>query len=302
MEMTVRDTVIVRFSGGLGNQLFEYAFLEWIKTEYPYYNVLADLSYYKLNNPHNALCLWDVFPEVTLKTATLKEMFVTTGLIPSFYGGPLKHKINTIREALNSYFFKASEHTYIYDKDWISPEKAKQIIDNGYNYLVSYWQDVEYYNVVKEKCRKQLTFSVQNVVEYEEDMRKQNAVSMHVRRGDYVNSVFDKEVNLTYYKKAVEYIYSLVDNPHFYIFSDDKEYIKKEFNWISEKTIVEGFDNRKSYIDMYLMSLTPNSIITNSTFSLWAAYLNKKPSNIVYPDVEYMTHKVMKEWIGVDPH
>ena len=294
------DKIIVKFSGGLGNQLFDYMFYEWLKQEFPDRVILADLTYYKVNNPHNSMCLWDVFPRVEIEKAGFGDLFTITGLIPVFYKGPFKHRIDSIRERINSRFFHESELVYKYDGDWISPENAREVIIKGFKYLDSYWQDIAFYQSMRSVCQSKLEFTCQNVVGYEQEMKRQNAVSMHVRRGDYVNSVFDKEVGLPYYKKAIEYICTVVENPHFYIFSDDKDYVKKEYAWLKEKTIVEGFDDRKSHIDMYLMSMTPNSIITNSTFSLWAAYLNKNATTIVYPNVDYMTHKVMMNWVGIE--
>ena len=294
--------IIVKFTGGLGNQLFEYVFYEWVKSKYPDREVLADLSIFKIHMPHDGLGAWDVFPRMNLKKAGIKDLFDITGEIPIFYGGPLKNKLNSLRKTVNSKFYKKSNLIYQNDNDWVSPEEVSKAIDEGKCYLDSYWQDSEYLEQAKDTVSKVLTFDIENAVPYEADMKKPNAVSLHVRRGDYVGSVFEQEVNEKYYRNAVRYIEEHVPDPHFYIFSDDKEYVRTAFDWISNKTIVEGFDGKKSYMDMYLMSLTPNSIITNSTFSLWAAYLNRNSNaQIVYPDVNYLAHKKMNGWIGIKP-
>ncbi|SEG15960.1 Glycosyl transferase family 11 [Butyrivibrio sp. Su6] len=297
----VKDKIIIKFGGGLGNQLFDYIFYEWVKKEFIDKEVLADLSYFNLEIPHDSLGIWQVFPNINLKKATFAELYSVTGEVPIFYGGPLKHKINSARCLFNDKFFRRKDDIiYKNDNDWVSPEEAKQAIISGKKFFDSYWQDSAYFQKVFDYVAERLQFQVSGEISHEKEMKKSNAVSVHIRRGDYVGTIFDKEVNEDYYKRAVEYINNKVDDPHFFIFSDDLEYVTETYDWIENKTIVSGHDGKKSYIDMYLMSLTPNSIIANSTFSLWAAYLNKNANPlIVYPAVEYMQHKKMNDWIGL---
>lgn len=293
------NRIVVKFTGGLGNQLFDYAFYEWIKKEYPEKRVLADLTEYMIHMPHDAIGVWDVFPKVKIDKARFGQLFDITGEIPVFYGGPFKNKLNTLRKGINKRFFTPKK-VYRSDSDWVDPKEIKELIDGGINYFDGYWQDAEFFLGTKGILRDIYTFDCSNVVDYEEDLKRSNAVSMHVRRGDYVGSIFEKEVNEDYYKRAVDFIYSKVNNPYFYIFSDDIEYVTDTYNWIENKTFVSGFKGKKSHIDMYLMSLTPNSIIANSTFSLWAAYLNCNSNPlIVYPNVSYLEHKKLDSWIGV---
>ncbi len=294
------NRIVVKFDGGLGNQLFDYVFYEWIKKEFPDKQVLADLSLFKINMPHNGLGVWDVFPQIELKNAGFKDLYELTGEIPIFYGGPFKNKLNILRKSVNSRLFKQSVLIYKTDDDWTSPDLARAAILDGKCYFDGYWQDSEYFTQIRDRIIALFKFEVSDVVPYENDMKKPDAVSLHVRRGDYVGSVFEKEVNDHYYRNAVKYVEKHVQNPHYYIFSDDKGYVRRAFEWLPNKTIVDGFDDEKAYIDMYLMSLTPNSIITNSTFSLWAAYLNRNENaNIIYPDVQYLEHKKISHWIGI---
>ena len=79
-----------------------------------------------------------------------------------------------------------------------------------------------------------------------------------------------------------------------------EEYVEKAFDWIENKTIVEGHDNELSHVDMFLMSMIKTNIIANSTFSIWAAYLNaNKDSLIIYPDVKTLEKKTLPGWVGV---
>jgi len=104
-------------------------------------------------------------------------------------------------------------------------------------------------------------------------------VSIHVRRGDYTNlSEHHHNLDLKYYLNAIDYFMGY----KFMVFSDDIDWCKENFNFSSESIFVEG---EEDYVDLYLMSSCEHNIIANSTFSWWAAYLNKNPEKkVIYPD------------------
>ena len=106
-----------------------------------------------------------------------------------------------------------------------------------------------------------------------------NVVSIHVRRGDYVElSEYHHNLKLEYYFNAIDYF----KGHNFLIFSDDIEWCKEMFKG-SNFTFVEGLDDTSS---MYLMSLCQHNIIANSTFSWWGAWLNtNKNKTVIYPNV-----------------
>lgn len=85
---------------------------------------------------------------------------------------------------------------------------------------------------------------------------------------------------LEYYKKAITIIEGKISNPQFFVFSDD-------INWCIKNLIlkgafyVDGKIGKESYKDMQLMSFCKHNIIANSSFSWWAAWLNKNKSKIV---------------------
>jgi len=292
--------LIVKFQGGLGNQLYDYAFYEWLKREYPEYSVLADLSYFKIRMAHDDLGSWNIFPNMKLNLASNWEILQASGQIPIFYGGKGADRLNAIRYSINKKLFQKRKYAYVSGCNNQSAKDVKNAINEGFIYLEGYWQNVEYImdeiTVLRQKlqfpegCHKYLTY----------EMLQDNAVSLHVRRGDYVGSDFEKEVGMQYYKAAVDYVNSKVENAKFFIFTDDKEYVETAFDWIENKTVVKGYDNKLAHVDMFLMSKIKNNIIANSTFSVWAAYLNDhKNSLIVYPEVKSMEKKTFSEWHGI---
>ena len=150
--------------------------------------------------------------------------------------------------------------------------------------LVGYFQSEKYFSkhagVIKE------TFSVDEnslkiIQEKYGDVLKNDPISVHVRRGDYIKyKDFHPPCSLKYYKKAIEYF---PENSTFLVFSDDIEWCKQ--NFLGDN--VRFIDENEDYIDLYLMSMCKYSIIANSSFSWWAAWLGQ--SDIVIAP---------KEWFG----
>ena len=104
-----------------------------------------------------------------------------------------------------------------------------------------------------------------------------------MRRGDFLSNPgaqkFHGVCSITYYKKSINFIMQKVKNPHFFIFSDDLEWTKLNFNFIENPfTFVE---NDSDALDFWLMCLCKHNILANSTFGWWAGWLNKNNSKIV---------------------
>jgi hypothetical protein len=103
-------------------------------------------------------------------------------------------------------------------------------------------------------------------------------VSIHFRGNEYLY-LDNKPWDYDYYRKAISYIKSNgVKNPVFLLFSDDIERIDLSF---LENTTYQIVTNNEDYIDLWVMSLCKHNIISHSTFSFWAAFLNPNPDKIV---------------------
>jgi len=101
------------------------------------------------------------------------------------------------------------------------------------------------------------------------NLMKTRTTSIHVRRGDYVNNWNYHQVGIDYYKRAVESLSKETDN--FVVFSDDINWCKSAMNFPNTRFI----QGEEDYVDLFMMSMCNNNIITNSTFSWWGAFLNK---------------------------
>jgi hypothetical protein len=131
-----------------------------------------------------------------------------------------------------------------------------------------------------------LKFDTDNLNEFVlTEIRKYNAVSIHIRRGDYVSNPSAAAVHgicsLEYYEAAIQFIASRTDQPFFFVFSDDPQWAKNNLKTKHPTYFVEEDGTNKGAADMCLMSTCNHHIIANSSFSWWGAWLNNKADKIV---------------------
>ncbi len=138
-----------------------------------------------------------------------------------------------------------------------------------------------------------------------DQIKKTNAVSLHIRRGDYLNNpqVFTL-CSLDYYKKAIKYIAERVESPHFYLFSNDPEWVIQNLKIDHPSTCVAINDENTGFYDLELMKNCKHNIIANSSFSWWGAWLNTHSEKIIIAPQQWLngrddtnTDIVPDQWI-----
>lgn len=258
---------IVKISGGLGNQMFQYALVLSLRNKGNI--VKLDISKYKYLKAHNNYELDRVFG-ISEKFASEKEVKKL---------GYLKEN-GIYRFLLNSRFRKKSyfrERNMKYDSN---------VFDMDSKYLSGYWQNERYFKHIKDKIIEVYNLDQINDKNYEywkdKIERSQNSVSVHIRRGDYINHPLYKGIcDLEYYINSIEFLKKEIKGEiEIFFFSNDIEWVKENFNY-NNMNFVEGNTKEKSFIDMKLMTLCKNNIIANSSFSWWGAWLNKNDYKIV---------------------
>lgn len=264
--------IITRLMGGLGNQMFQYAaglrLAKRLGTR-----VCVDLSW--LNSQ-------DKLGVITKRDYELGIF----GIKPMNDSLWLKLRLKAQRPIL----FKDSGMRY-------NPDFKKL---RGNVILEGFWQSVKYFEGAEEDIfavfRFPETISVQNrrVLKTIEDWA---SVSVHVRRGDYANDPQTKKFHglqpLDYFQKASALIKKRVDSPHFFVFSDDPEWCRKNLKLGAKTTFVTGNTGAKSYEDMRLMAACKHNIIVNSSFSWWGAWLNQSPNKIVIAPRKWWHEKTL---------
>ncbi len=249
-------TKTITIKGGLGNQLFQYAYglkLSLVDKE----RVIFDTSFFENNGK-------DISRPFFLNkfNISLSENFknVQTNQIKKIY-----RKI--IQKITGEYGYYQSEKYFIEVKDQILKEFTLK------NTLSAPAQDI-----------------VKNI--------QTNSVSIHIRRGDYVNNIHHPLCDLEYYYKALHHIKSNITTPHFFIFSDDIEWAKNNLQ-MHDATFVSNGD-LSEVEELLLMSTCSHNIIANSTFSWWAAYLNKNEHKIVIAPKQW-TKKETSDMLEILP-
>lgn len=285
--------MIVRVTGGLGNQMFQYAFKLELDHLSGRTNEL-DVRYYEHHNAHSGYELERVFQ--------IRDPLYE-GKRKAFHDAhPVLYKalyVAGIRSFKTRDYLVETNITYVPD----FKETAGSV-----EYYDGYWQSQEYFAEVKEKVRSAFSFpalSGRNR-EFVSSLSGENTVSVHVRRGDYLQHQ-DAYVNLSatdYYESAVRYIKERVENPVFVVFSDDISWCREHLLTGEKALFVDWNRGKEAWKDMQLMRLCRHNIIANSSFSWWGAFLNDHPEKIVIAPKRFYTkldtkHLVPKEWIRV---
>ena len=244
--------IIVRIVGGLGNQMFQYAYAKALSLKG--YNVKLDISKFRKYKLHGGYQL-DKY-KISLEVA------------------------NSFSILLGKIGIKKSKK----EKSLLFEKKLKSL--KGNEYIKGYFQTEKYFEEIRNTLLTDFIIN-QELSESTNKLSKQisnhkNTCSLHIRRGDYISDKKANSVhgtcNLDYYKKAINHIESKFKETQYFVFSDD-------ISWAKENLQIENvvYVENKSipHEDLYLMSLCNNNITANSSFSWWGAWLNKNENKII---------------------
>ena len=263
--------LIMKYNGGLGNQMFQFAacasLAKKLNTDFSF-----DMSFFKKSyaRPYE-MNIFNI--NVTESRDFRTKLFWA-----------LRRYLKT-NKFLGLNIYRESSFNW--------EEKFEQIEDN--TFIEGFFQSYKY--IDDEIVEKYLRFKDEpdvvnaNIIG---NMSKENSVSLHIRRGDYVNKKRYQNVynhlDVKHYQNAMELIARSEDSPVFYVFSDDIKWAKENLTFencpiCNQKSarlvFISHNTGKKSYEDMRLMSNCKHNIIANSSFSWWGAYLNKNPKKIV---------------------
>lgn len=255
--------IIVKITGGLGNQLFQYAIGRALTLRLGCELVL-DTSFYM---------------QQTLRKYELNKFNIQARLAT-------KAEINTagagrclIARLIRKLGFTSLLYpSYIRENESISYVSAIDDCQAGC-YLDGYWQNPTYFNEYKETLSKDFTpiKPISNLAMiWFDKIKTTESVSVHVRRGDYIENVHTNTLHgicsLEYYRTAINHMQREVKAPVFYIFSDDIQWCKDNLKFIDNAHFVD--DTTSAIDDLVLMQHCKANVIANSTFSWWGAWLN----------------------------
>lgn len=269
---------IVNIIGGLGNQMFQYAFALALKYNFcKGEDIYIDIHHFKGYSLHQGYELSKVFKNIELPLANWKQIQKVSYYIPNYKISRLARKFLPNRKTE-------------YQEDGTYKFYPEAISRKGDTYYEGYWQATRYINGVKDHIFHAFQFGrpTGENKSLADKMLGENSVSIHVRRGDYLKDpLYCGTCSENYYKKAIDYVLSKVNAPVFYIFSNDIGWCKNHILPLlknSEVNIVTHNIGKDSYWDMFLMSISSSLIISNSSFSWWAAYLNGRDGLTIAPE------------------
>jgi hypothetical protein len=266
--------IIVKLKGGLGNQLFQYAvgrhLAEIHKTV-----LKIDLSLFETYKEH----IYSLSPFNIQENVALKKEVAVLIIQKQKYLERVIKRILSKSQKLNL------APNYIKEKDFQFDAHILDMPDDIY--LDGYWQSEKYFSDIASIIHKE--FSVKSPqIGKDKDLAEQiglcNSISLHIRRGSYLQppyNSFHGLCSLDYYYHGVDYLANKVQNPHFFVFSDDPDWVSKNLMLNYPMTFVNHNSAERDYEDFRLMTQCKHHLIANSTFSWWAAWLCSNPDKIV---------------------
>ena len=283
---------IVKLMGGLGNQMFQYMFGQYLSKKYNE-KIYYDVEFFKHYSESEKLEIRNI----ELLKFNFDIEIVDYKKYPFLNYNNRKEKFIYLLKGLLS--LNRNTFNFVSDSKFTLISKVFSIFFRN-NYYIGYWQAYRYILDLEFKLKDS-----QNLIntKVKEKILNSNAVSIGVRRGDYVK-LGAIICDIEYYKKAINLIYKKLDNPVFYIFSDDIEWWRKNIK-LSDKYFFVEANKDTPFENMELMSLCKHNIISNSTYEWWGAFLNKNKQKIViYPKKWkfYETKKnklIPSEWIKI---
>lgn len=275
---------LIKVTGGLGNQMFIYAFYLQMKKRFPDVRIdLSDMVHYKVHHGYEMNRVFNLPKTEFCINQPLKKVLEFL-----FFKTILERKQNNSLDVYSQKFY------------W------------PLVYFKGFYQSERYFDGIKDEVRKTFTFNMEIVNAKSMEMMKRinsddNAVSLHIRRGDYLQPKHWKSIGcicqLPYYENAISEMNRIIKAPSYYVFSDDMAWVKANIP-LENATFVDWNKGEDSWQDMMLMSRCRHHIICNSTFSWWSAWLNPREDKIVMAPERWFSHSETpfiypKEWIRI---
>jgi hypothetical protein len=270
--------IIIKLQGGLGNQLFQYAFGRMLTNKNNTELVLDNTNY----------------PKDKLREFNLHHFNIKARLINDKENIKYNSKVNKLIRKIKRFIKPHQAYTF----------NIKELNKKDNSYIEGYWQSQKYFYPIEKDIRKELTLKNHPSKTFQSEYKLIQScpvsVSIHIRRGDYANNPDITKIfglcDLNYYKKAIEIINSKYQNCTFFVSSDDTKWAKENIPNIIDKNTVHYVSNPdlSDYEELVLMSKCHHQIIANSSFSWWAGWLNENKNKTIIAPQKWMANPKIK--------
>ncbi|MEZ4902597.1 MAG: alpha-1,2-fucosyltransferase [Spirosomataceae bacterium] len=269
--------IIVRLRGGLGNQLFQYALGRHLallnQTE-----LKLDISL--LTTPYT----W-TRRQYQLDAFVIKATVATRQEIAALKG---KYEVlSRLLRFLSPQYYR--EPCFEFDDKVLSLR--------GSFYLDGYWQSEKYFEAIasllRTDLRPEVALSANRAAAFGEN-KNTIAVSIHLRCVAIISfcskaNRYLQPCSMDYYENAIGYMAKEIENPTFFVFSDDISWVRENLKVPFQVHFIEGYTPQE---DLWMMAACRHHIIANSTFSWWGAWLNPGPyKTVIAPQRWFATER-----------
>jgi len=252
----------IEVCGGLGNQMFQYAYYLLIKDKFKDARLFISSPEWEHSGGFELTRVFGI------------------NHIPSFWEKTY-HTGRVCRKLFSLTHKRYQGRNFKVQTSDLNP-------DAKFKYFYGTWQSEQYF-INPECIRKSFQFKEQLLNSQTKATAKclggvKVTVSIHIRRGDYLSQQFSAGFGnccpLAYYRESIHYMKTHLDDITFVLFSDDMDWVKENLP-LDNAIYVDHNHGADSWQDMYLMSMCQHNIIANSTFSWWGAWLNDNTDKIV---------------------
>jgi len=295
--------IIVQLIGGLGNQMFQYAFglSLSVRLEMP---VKFDAQSLLDRTPRSNFTFRDF--ELDLFQGAVPMVTAGDTLL---YGAPPTDLVAQFKHRL---LCKVTGARRFVEKAYFVYDPAVLLVGRN-TYFEGYWQNEKYFKSNQVLIREAFEFKTTPTGLNRwlaDEIAVRPSVGMHVRRGDYIAIAQSNKVHGTctpaYYRNAVQLIQERVGKFSLFVFSDEPHWARENLRFDLPTTYISHNHEKDSFEDMRLMSLCTHNIIANSSFSWWGAWLNINPTKIVVAPRQWMQSDIIdtsdlipSEWIQI---
>lgn len=275
--------IIVKISGGLGNQLFQYSFGRYLSGKFNT-ELKFDIQTNYTSSDFTSRSVGLGNFNINLNLATKKEIYEFKYFDNEFIAR-IERKLVQKLPFLN--------RRYV-----VQNLNKSQKNDQNYKndcYYDGYWQSENYFKPIASILKQEFISNFKPILDdtnsfFLQEIRNSESISIHIRRGDYISIESNKSrfstCSLKYYEKVINYLKDKINLPLFFIFSEDIDWVKNNFKGEHFRMVTNN--SKSPEIDLFLMSNCKHNIIANSSFSWWGAWLNcNKEKVIIAPEKWY---------------
>lgn len=268
--MNTNKTVVIKLKGGMGNQMFQYAFGKALEE-----------SAERAGNPIDLLFDTTAYTNPgkkdTLRPYLLPVLNTHARVASDKIALQTRNPYGIISKILRRVSAKLKpENSGYFDPSLLQPPYK--------NYYEGYWQSEKYFLPIAERIRREFTLrhplGRPAQVMYERIVSDPNAVSIFYRRADYVGHKMFDIGEQEYQQRAITRMHELIPGCRFYVMSDDIEWVKENAELPADSVFVSSKEIPPQE-EQRLAAVCKHHIIPNSTFAWWGAWLDQSPDKIV---------------------